>query len=92
MTNKELRILASVALGTMVFGQAAYDYVKVTRKERKKRKKLAAWEREVFACINVSREKLSTYVNSPEFTYEGFITLLREEDQFITLVMNQPMY
>lgn len=67
-------------------------YIKVVLSERKKRKKIEAWQRENLACIEQSQQRLLDVASSEHFSWEEFWTVMQEESEFLKIVQNQPKY
>lgn len=92
MKYQERRAIAALGLVAVMVVGSGVNYARVLYTERKKRKKIEAWEREVLACIEASGGRLLQIVNGPDFSWDELIKAMREEDAFIDIVMNQPKY
>lgn len=79
-----------VTAGLLTAG--AVFYARIVRPERKKRKQIKEWETNVRSAIEAARERLLRIALEPEATLEDAAEAWREENEFIDLIRNQPMY
>lgn len=77
---------AIVAVGTVV------KFINTIRVERKKREKIKAWERERLICIAEAYTRLEKVMSNPENGFDDFVKAYKEEDEFLSLIIDQPMY
>lgn len=93
MNNKEKAIatLTITGIGAVTVA-GVVEYMKVLRVERSKRKKIEAWERENLACIEKFRQRMTDVCNTVPFDSNAFWAAWREEQAFLNIVGNQPMY
>ena len=91
--NKKMNLQTKVlcALGAVYVLECA-SMLKVVRKERGKRKKIREWELMNSSAIRASKERLMRMVADPESTPREILVALEEEQEFLKIIQNQPMY
>ena len=91
--TEEAKIVATVvAFGSILVAASAFNYVKIVRVERKKRKKIEEWKLENIACIRSTHAELMAKLEDPSYNLDNFWTDWHETQKFLRIVQNQPKY
>jgi hypothetical protein len=67
-------------------------YLKVTKRERIRRRKIREWKRMNKSAIEATRARLRKMADDPACTANDIIEAYREEKKFLDIIQNQPMY
>ena len=81
--------LSVSGLGLVVQGR---KYVRTLREERAKRKLIEEWKHERISVIEAQKQRMMRYVESPEFNWHDFTRMMRDENKFMEILMDQPPY
>lgn len=93
MKTEESKALGAVAgIGAIVVIAGVISHTKVVRAERKKRKQIEEWETTAKSAIAASRARLERMINDPNTTAADLLQAWLEENEFMKLIRDQPMY
>lgn len=92
MTDEEKVQLTVAGAGILACVAAGIYYVKVSRSERKKRAKIREETLERLTVIRQSRDRVLEALADPNVSLQEAMQLWREENQFIDVITNQPLY
>lgn len=92
MTKDEKAAIAVAVTCLLPAIYGAKTYITVVREERRKRKSIEKWKEENLQCINNSQNRLFEILESDNFTQAEFMKAVAEEQMFLSIVRNQPMY
>lgn len=93
MNDQDRATLAVVAAGLIVaVGVGIHAAMPTVRVERRKRAQIKAWEQENRACVKNAQTRLVTMLEDPKYNFADFWKAWDEENKFLDIMQNRPMY
>lgn len=88
--TKTIYMIGGAYIAALGIGVAGF--AKDVRKEYKKRKSIQEWETMNQSAIRASLRRLAEMTADPDTTAADLWTAMAEEEQFLRIIQDQPMY
>lgn len=91
MDMNRITTYSVLTAGAVVAG-VAVDYIKFTRERRAKRRAaIEAWAAENAACVKIISDRVTELKDRGDVSLTELLAIIREEEEFLKIVFNQPI-